>query len=626
MKKKQGCIIIFVLLLFGCCAEAKDLYKVLGVDKNASQREVQKAFHRLSLKYHPDKNPSKSAQAKFAEINNAYEVLSDEEKRKNYDLFGDEQGRARGPEPHEYGSNFHTRNDGGARNNFEFTTNDNNGYRFEQHSYTFGGEEGSHGQGDFFHFPTGNNFGGQGRSFSFGFGGNESPFQNILDSLFGSMGGNQGEEEHFTSYGAGGKTGKSSKSSKFQGGAHSSSLVEEFTVKSFQKKVLDELDTWAILFVPHVSNDVHERLQLLEQIAKNLKGCIKVGYVDCERQKQLCEQQRLIPLKMIKLRFYSLRSIGKMAALDYTGEWSANALKKYSIDVLPRFSTQLDNVVALMEAFEEESRPIAALLTKKKETPAIWRALSGLFYGRIVFFDIQVTDDDVDNTAKRFQVDSLPAIIGVYENGETKLLSHGSKLEQASSSIEQLKALLEDLEKKSKAAGPNKGKATVDSKVPSLTKKNFKDVCGQETPLCVIGVHRSSRGRDRLRQILQEISQKTLIRKGQRAGSSKKPISYGVIDGTKQSAFLNSFEKSLSERENSLLIAYKPKKDTYAFYDGPLNLETAEKFVIEILGGDLQLQRVVQDPVLQALHVVVHLAPSIQPAPLIRGFRSCCCI
>ncbi|MCO5547232.1 hypothetical protein L7F22_000677 [Adiantum nelumboides] len=323
---------------------------------------------------------------------------------------------------------------------------------------------------------------------------------------------------------------------------------------------------------------------------------IAVGYVDCERQKKLCEQQRMTPLKIIKLRFYSLRSIGKVTALDYAGEWSANALKKYCVDVLPRFSTHLDNV-GLLEGIEKENSPVAVLLTKKRDTPAIWRALSGLFYGRIVFFDVQISEDDVDTTVQKFQVNSFPAILGVYANGETKVLSNGMKLEQASSSVEQLKALMEDLEKRSKAAAPKKGE-TKDGEVPSLTKKNFKNVCGEDTPLCVIGVHRSLRGRDRLRQILKEISQKSLIRKGQRVGFSKRPISYGVVDGTKQLAFLNSFEKSLSESENPFLIAYKPKKGTYTFYNGPLNLENAEKFLIDILGGDSRLRGVLRDPLL----------------------------
>lgn len=67
-------------------AERKDYYKILGVDKNASQDEIKKAFRKLSVKWHPDRNNgSKEAEAKFKEIAEAYEVLGDETKRKEYD-------------------------------------------------------------------------------------------------------------------------------------------------------------------------------------------------------------------------------------------------------------------------------------------------------------------------------------------------------------------------------------------------------------------------------------------------------------------------------------------------------------------------------------------------------------
>eukprot|EP00250_Pteridium_aquilinum_P003574 c13878_g1_i1 orf=32-1855(+) len=601
--KKQGWLsaaaflIIFLALSPSYSAAAKDLYKILGVEKNASQREVQKAFHRLSLKYHPDKNPSKNAEAKFAEINNAYEVLSDEEKRKNYDLYGDEKGQARGPEPNAYSGSYsgsQKTDEGGGWNNFGYTTNDKNGYRFEQHSSRSGGEEGSQGQGNYFNFP----FGGQERSFSFGFGGNAGTFQNIFDSFFSSARGKQGEGQHFSSYNQG-KTGNSRERSEFEGGTQASSLVEELNVKNFQKKVLDQLDTWAVLFIPHASNDAQEKLQLLEQISRSLRGSIKVGSVNCERQKQLCEQQNMWSSKTTRLRLYSLRRNGKLSALDYTGEWSTTDVKNYCVDVLPRFSKHLDDVGFLNDEInDEESSPVAVLLTKKKDTPAMWRALSGLFYERIAFFDVQINEDNVDAIAKRFKVDSFPAIVGVYVNGETKVLASGTTLEQASSSIEELRTILEDFERKSKAAGPKKRKAKADSEVPSLTKKNFKNVCSQDTPVCVIGIHKSSRGKDKLTQILKEISQKSLIRKRQTVSSTKRPVSYSVVDGTKQLAFLNSFEKSVSESENIVLIAYKPKKGTYTFYNGPLNLESAEKFVVEVLSGDLQLRSVTQDPVL----------------------------
>jgi len=67
----------------------KDYYKTLGVDRNASQDEIKKAFRRLARQYHPDMNKGdKNAEEIFKDINEANEVLSDPEKRQKYDQFG----------------------------------------------------------------------------------------------------------------------------------------------------------------------------------------------------------------------------------------------------------------------------------------------------------------------------------------------------------------------------------------------------------------------------------------------------------------------------------------------------------------------------------------------------------
>jgi curved DNA-binding protein len=67
----------------------KDYYATLGVNKNASADEIKKAFRKLAVKYHPDRNPdNKEAEERFKELSEAYEVLSDKEKRQKYDQFG----------------------------------------------------------------------------------------------------------------------------------------------------------------------------------------------------------------------------------------------------------------------------------------------------------------------------------------------------------------------------------------------------------------------------------------------------------------------------------------------------------------------------------------------------------
>ena len=83
----------------------KDFYEVLGIERNASSEDIKKAYRKLAIKYHPDKNPGdQKAEEKFKEISAAFEVLKDEEKRQKYDQFGHDAfsgggGFSRGVDP-----------------------------------------------------------------------------------------------------------------------------------------------------------------------------------------------------------------------------------------------------------------------------------------------------------------------------------------------------------------------------------------------------------------------------------------------------------------------------------------------------------------------------------------------
>jgi molecular chaperone DnaJ len=81
-------------------ANTKDYYETLGIGKTATADEIKKAYRKLAMKYHPDVNKTKEGEAKFKEVTKAFEVLSNEEKRKQYDQFGHqafEQGAGQGP-------------------------------------------------------------------------------------------------------------------------------------------------------------------------------------------------------------------------------------------------------------------------------------------------------------------------------------------------------------------------------------------------------------------------------------------------------------------------------------------------------------------------------------------------
>ncbi|OQS05714.1 hypothetical protein THRCLA_02186 [Thraustotheca clavata] len=99
-------VVVFVAIV---CA-GRDLYEVLGISRDASSPEIKKAFRKLSLKLHPDKNPGDDEAAKkFAEVASAYEVLSDTEKRKKYDMYGEDglkEGGGGGHDPFDIFSQF----------------------------------------------------------------------------------------------------------------------------------------------------------------------------------------------------------------------------------------------------------------------------------------------------------------------------------------------------------------------------------------------------------------------------------------------------------------------------------------------------------------------------------------
>jgi len=142
----------------------KDYYKILGVSRDADEKEIKKAFRRLAREYHPDMNKGdKAAEEKFKEVNEAYEVLSDSEKRRLYDQFG---------------SDWHTwQRSGGRPEDFDWSR--------------WGGSGGP----GYVRYGSVDDLQGL-------FGGGDSPFSDFFEQLFGGMGRSGGVSDLFGSYGA----------------------------------------------------------------------------------------------------------------------------------------------------------------------------------------------------------------------------------------------------------------------------------------------------------------------------------------------------------------------------------------------------------------------------------------
>ena len=117
-------------------ADGKDYYDILGVSKTATQQEIKSAYRKLALQYHPDRNKTKEAEEKFKEVTKAYEVLSNEEKRKTYDQFGHaafEQGAGQGPFGGASGGPFGGQQGGGQYGPFTYS------YSTNGQGFDFGG-------------------------------------------------------------------------------------------------------------------------------------------------------------------------------------------------------------------------------------------------------------------------------------------------------------------------------------------------------------------------------------------------------------------------------------------------------------------------------------------------------
>lgn len=171
-----------LLLLASTRAAERTLYEYLGVRPTATEKEIRKAYHQLSLKYHPDKNKAEGAKDRFLRINEAYETLSNPENRRRYDL-GYRGGQQQGRGSFHHGHQWHQHHQHHQRGERHFRFYDNNGRYYEFRGNPFHAH-GGRGGGSF--------YGAQRPNGGYRGGGSQSLFEYLMSAslpevIFGAL-------------------------------------------------------------------------------------------------------------------------------------------------------------------------------------------------------------------------------------------------------------------------------------------------------------------------------------------------------------------------------------------------------------------------------------------------------
>lgn len=241
-------LILLVYLVFALAG--KDYYKILGVPRNADDKTLKRAFKKLSLKYHPDKNKDNPewAKEKFVEVANVYEVLSDPKQREIYDKYGEE------------------------------------GVNQQQQRDAQGGGGGFHGMNpdDIFNQFFGG--GGGGGGFHFNFGG-------------GHPGGHRGHHQQ--------------QQQQRPVNHFENSDVTELNVQSISQFYRRNI-VWVVFFYKPSDPQLKEKAEEIKTLAEKMHGIIGVGVADCEEDEEICEEFIAYDTPSLKIFTEKMRDDGEL--------------------------------------------------------------------------------------------------------------------------------------------------------------------------------------------------------------------------------------------------------------------------------------------------------------------------
>ena len=380
---------IFTFLIINSeCGE--DYYKLLGVKRTATKAEIKKAFKKLSLKYHPDKNKDNPKKAKemFIKIANAYEVLSNDEKRKIYDQYGEE-----GVKANEQGGG------GGAHFNFE-----NMGFEDIFNQFFGGG-------GAKFEFNMG---GGENRrqGRASGFGG----FGSIFDTIFG--GGSGG----FGGFQNGGQSGRQKKT---QNGMKDQNYFKNTKVKTIKMKSLTLLyqrkNIWFVYFFRKGDQNYEKYVKTMIEFADKTDGLFNAGAVNCIKDEEICEEFEVAETPSIIFFSENEKDYNK-----YEGKVDYNSLFNYATKRMSYYVNEISKDKLSDFFAKKPDKYHIILFTSKDSTPSLYKALSKFFINKLIFGEIHKTQTEL---VELFKIRDFPTLMVMIDEEKNKYEIYKKKMD-----------------------------------------------------------------------------------------------------------------------------------------------------------------------------------------------------
>ena len=401
-------------------------YDVLGVSRNADDKTLKKAYKKLVRKYHPDKNKDRQEWAKkeFILIQNAHDVLSDPNKRKAYDMGGDEmvqqqeQREASGQGGQDQFNSFFGGGSGGKQR-----------FRQGNFEFVFGGDD----------FNGGDFFGGNGGS-------------------FGNQGRQQGHRQQ-----------------QKQAKPETVDLEDCTSIIELTNSTMPDIDrldrNWNVFFYDENSKNSHEA-KLVKWFAEKYGTYLKVGIVNCNRERELCSRMGIVSYPRFVLYY------GRKQKIEITLHEGLKPefLLKQNIDLMENHVLKISTNSYSTFVKENFGKPVLLLFTSRKNTSIMFLSLANEYKDKVIFAEIQ-------------KEDSLSTKFGIYEYPTIMLLVDppnykGKKFEGAMTKTLIMHFLNDEVFSNQSKFKPNSGS------VSQLTKQKIEwGTCGsKDATFCFVSV------------------------------------------------------------------------------------------------------------------------------------------